>query len=482
MIRKIKYLLLLFALLPAAFLYGQTSPEKSGRLDQGKFILSIDLRWGEHQKEQLAELFDLDSILLEKVFQRKLSFINDSTEWSASLLQPEIVELTKEVGKPSENLLHNIILSELAKSGKMVLTSPEPPPEPPSFGINQFTQSGIFSYIGNTACFLLPGYNEAKKVHLSGSFNQWSTMQLPMQRTEMGWTTCLNLPPGKHLYKFIVDGRWMHDPGNKLKENDGQRGFNSVVFCYNYTFDLAGFPDARRVFVAGSFNNWNPKELKMEKSKSGWSLPLFLREGTHAYKFVVDGTWMNDPKNPLQRPDGRGNTNSFLGIGDTMVFRLAGYDDASKVFLSGNFNGWNSGELSMNKVGDEWQLPYVLAAGNYEYKFVVDGKWITDPVNPFTTGSGDFENSFLAFQPNHLFLLEGFPDAKDILVTGTFNGWSRSDYRMVLRVDEWVFPIYLKPGRYSYKFIADGEWILDPANPLWEENEFGTGNSVLWIE
>jgi hypothetical protein len=29
---------------------------------------------------------------------------------------------------------------------------------------------------------------------------------------------------------------------------------------------------------------------------------------------------------------------------------------------------------------------------------------------------------------------------------------------------------------------VDGKWMIDPANDLWEDNEFGTGNSVLWIE
>jgi hypothetical protein len=29
--------------------------------------------------------------------------------------------------------------------------------------------------------------------------------------------------------------------------------------------------------------------------------------------------------------------------------------------------------------------------------------------------------------------------------------------------------------------IVDKEWKLDPGNELWEENEYGTGNSVLWI-
>ena len=45
----------------------------------------------------------------------------------------------------------------------------------------------------------------------------------------------------------------------------------------------------------------------------------------------------------------------------------------------------------------------------------------------------------------------------------------------------WQLPYVLSAGVYEYKFIVDDQWILDPGNKLWEENEFGTGNSVLWV-
>jgi 1,4-alpha-glucan branching enzyme len=69
-----------------------------------------------------------------------------------------------------------------------------------------------------------------------------------------------------------------------------------------------------------------------------------------------------------------------------------------------------------------------------------------------------------------------------VIVTGSFNGWNRSSYRMVRRNERWELPIRLAPGKNTYKFIVDGKWILDPGNELWEENEEGTGNSVLWLE
>jgi hypothetical protein len=46
----------------------------------------------------------------------------------------------------------------------------------------------------------------------------------------------------------------------------------------------------------------------------------------------------------------------------------------------------------------------------------------------------------------------------------------------------WYMDVHLKPGKHRYKFVVDGEWILDPDNPLWEQNEVGTGNSVVWVE
>lgn len=475
-----KFLILIGILFNGLQGFGQLEPENAGRLEDGKFIVRIEFSWNELQKAKLISLFEIDSLIIDKLYDKDFSFITDSTEWVIHNTYRQSVEIAKPLGQPTDAIVNDIILSEFIKASK--IPSPSPLPAPVDYGVNEFTQPDVFKYKDGLACFFLPGYTSAGKLYLSGSFNQWSTMEMPMEKIPTGWKLCIPLPPGKHLYKFIADGRWMSDPNNKNRVSDGHRGQNSVVFCYNHTFELEGYMNARRVVLAGSFNNWDPRELRMLKTETSWQLPLYLREGTHAYKYIVDGNWIIDPSNPVTRPDGQGNINSFLGIGDTIIFRLQSYDNAESVVLAGSFNAWNQGELFMERKDGEWQLPYVLAAGNFEYKYIVDGKWINDPVNPFTTGSGDFTNSFLAFKPNHLFVLNGFKDAQSVIVSGSFNGWSPTDYRMVYRDGEWVFPIYLQPGRHSYKFVVDGEWMLDPTNPLWEENEFGTGNSVIWVE
>lgn len=54
----------------------------------------------------------------------------------------------------------------------------------------------------------------ASAVILAGDFNGWSTTAHPLEhRGEDLWTVEVDLPPGRHEYKFLVDGRqWWNDP------------------------------------------------------------------------------------------------------------------------------------------------------------------------------------------------------------------------------------------------------------------------------
>ena len=55
-------------------------------------------------------------------------------------------------------------------------------------------------------------------------------------------------------------------------------------------------PQAKRVSVAGNFNNWDAKKFSAKKdSKGNWIVKLNLKPGRYEYKFVVDGSWLNDP-------------------------------------------------------------------------------------------------------------------------------------------------------------------------------------------
>jgi 1,4-alpha-glucan branching enzyme len=55
--------------------------------------------------------------------------------------------------------------------------------------------------------------------------------------------------------------------------------------------------------------------------------------------------------------------------------------DATQVSLCGDFNVWASGATPMKQHdGGHWETTVALAPGRYEYKFLVDGHWIPDPL------------------------------------------------------------------------------------------------------
>ncbi len=61
---------------------------------------------------------------------------------------------------------------------------------------------------------------------------------------------------------------------------------------------------------------------------------------------------------------------------------------ASSVHLAGDFNGWSTSETPMSDPDGDgvWTVTIELAAGPYEYKFVLDGgsTWEPDAGNPET--------------------------------------------------------------------------------------------------
>lgn len=63
------------------------------------------------------------------------------------------------------------------------------------------------------------------------------------------------------------------------------------------------------------------------------------------------------------------------------------------------------------------------------------------------------------------FLLEGFNEAKEVAVAGTFNSFSRKSF-LLKKVDgKWMGEAEAEPGDISYIFVVDNRMIKDPKNP-----------------
>lgn len=107
------------------------------------------------------------------------------------------------------------------------------------------------------------------------------------------------------------------------------------------------------------------------------------------------------------------STLGALGAAQAMpastCFRLDA-PQAREVFLAGEMTDWDTGRLPMQRGADgAWQRCLPLAAGQWVYKFVVDGQWMADP-----TAEGDDDG---------------------------------------------------RGGRHSYVFVGEGEWTVPAGAP-----------------
>ena len=82
---------------------------------------------------------------------------------------------------------------------------------------------------------------------------------------------------------------------------------------------------------------------------------------------------------------------------------------------------------------------------------------------------------------NTTFRLKGYADAGIVALAGSFNDWNQSQYVFGREGDEWICRVDLEPGKHAYKFIVDGNWLLDPANPNTEDDDYGVKNSVIIV-
>jgi len=71
------------------------------------------------------------------------------------------------------------------------------------------------------------------------------------------------------------------------------------------------------------------------------------------------------------------------------------------------------------------------------------------------------------------------PEVKEVSLAGNFNQWNPKANPMKKdKKGTWKATLFLEPGRYEYRFVADGNWENDPSCSCCVENEFGSKNCV----
>ena len=89
----------------------------------------------------------------------------------------------------------------------------------------------------------------------------------------------------------------------------GQAGTRGTVFKFHTD-------PGHEVYVAGTFNNWNAKQYRLNNRKGtgDYRLVVPLAPGRFEYKFIVDGLWCVDPECPDWVRSNYGSMNSVVTV------------------------------------------------------------------------------------------------------------------------------------------------------------------------
>ena len=78
-------------------------------------------------------------------------------------------------------------------------------------------------------------------------------------------------------------------------------------------------PEANSVQLVGDFTHWQSKPINLVKQADGvWKTSVALAAGTYHYRFLVDGTWCDDPQCTLRIPNIFGSHNMVREVSNSV--------------------------------------------------------------------------------------------------------------------------------------------------------------------
>jgi len=106
--------------------------------------------------------------------------------------------------------------------------------------------------------FKYPASPKDKEALLVGSFTSWKET-IVMIKSDNDFVAILELPEGKHEYKFFIDGRWEYDL-NEPSVDDGQNGRNNVVTVKKSDFEVMEALTSDSILTSNQNSNVNKQQ------------------------------------------------------------------------------------------------------------------------------------------------------------------------------------------------------------------------------
>ena len=380
-------------------------------------------------------------------------------------------------------------------------------------------QSVIFRYYTETT---------PAAIKIKGSFNNWTYEDLAYNQ-ESGFYELMkqDIPYGNYEYGFgifdaVGNDTYIADPMNLPENGIGSNSKftlvdpNAVEVPEYQSPDINGqtvtlnyfSTSAKKVVICSDTlpgASWTPDStlnMNFDEASGLWSYTFSsLSYGNYSYKFVVDGNWELDPKNEITT-----GGNSAFTVKDpnaAVFYRSVAIEgnnekrsvtfnyfseEASEIKVETNFKGTlETFSMTKDNTTSIWSSKVfeVQEDKEYEYRFIVDGKYVLDNQNTQVEGEYNLIKPCSYTSPvldseGKITLNYRLSTAKEAYVAGDFTNWQNDKVAMTYDAYTglWSRTFDLAPNVYGYKFIVDGTWLNDPSN----HNLIDGSNSLVSIE
>ena len=214
-----------------------------------------------------------------------------------------------------------------------------------------------------------------------------------------------------NLYTWTGDGTVRSDEWPGTAVSMGSDGFYTETVIYEY------YKGNGLSFI---FGNGSAQSVDLTLDAEAFTL---TDDVYTAEKWVVLTTQTDSDYNAAIVDSAKAIVTSPVVADSSVTFNYYN-ETATSVYVAGSFNKWDTTANQMTKGEDGvWTTTITgLAAGDYQYKFVVGGEWTTDPMN----GSVVDENSAFTILSS-----SDVEDTNEITINvhytrsnGTYDGWN----------------------------------------------------------
>lgn len=275
------------------------------------------------------------------------------------------------------------------------------------------------------------------------------------------------------------------------------------------TFNLASKEE--KAILKGVFTSWEKNQKEMipvtdaEDGFKGFTVTAEVPRDGGLYEYgMVEGedTWVGDPENKTTKGNPVVVRNPEIGNGSVTIYRpFVGDSLEGKVLYrkAGTTDTYKEAAFTPVEGAENLFAAVITDAEadvKYEYKVQIGTEEATYDKYNFASQEvidGAIATTFTATQaivePEYTSPVINSdktvtfnywaPSATAVYVAGDMNGWNEKATALTKNEETGLFSVTMKipAGSYGYKFVVDGDWVLDPKN-----SETNTqGNSLLVV-